>query len=93
MENNYNVLISYDVDGKEPQVKEALLRIGYYDGFKLEEKVYYLPNTTLWKANTKTNIAKADLNSICSSLNVKLERFVATEFMRVSAIQGIPYKI
>lgn len=93
MENNYNVLISYDVDGKQPQIKEELLKRGYSDSYILEGKVYHLPDTTLWKANTNTIVAKADLISICSSLNVKLERLVATEFVRISAVQGTPYKI
>jgi hypothetical protein len=89
-----NVLISYDVNGKQDEVKESLKKIGYRDNFtyKNNDAINYLPETTLYKSNTDTSISKSEMLKVCSQLNVSLERFVATEFSNVTSIQGEPYK-
>jgi len=90
----YNVMISYDVNGKQDEVKEGLKKIGYRDNFVFENQTNtnYLPATTLVKWNTDVLSVKNEMLSVCSNLKVKLERFVATKFDVVSAIQGEPYK-
>jgi hypothetical protein len=92
--NEYDVLISYDVNGKQDEVKEELNNIGYIDSFLFgDPKVhYYLPATTLWKKNTDVSSAKADMISVSNRLKVKLERFVVTKFDEFDAITGVPYK-
>lgn len=92
--NKYNVLISYDVNGKQDEVKEELKKLNYMDRFRIDNQatLYYLPETTLWKSDTDTPTAKAEMVKVCDQLKVNLERFVATEFSKVSAIQGKSYK-
>lgn len=83
-----NILISYDIDKFHTQVKEALESIGYYDHFKNgnEQKIYYLPNTTLWHPKKSSNQAMNDLKIICVQLKVNLEKAItvkASEFVGI----------
>jgi len=90
----YDVLISYDVNGKQDEVKEELNVVGFKDRFVsgIPKVTYYLPATTLWKKNTDVEAAKADMISVSNKLKVKLERFVVTKFNELEAIPGEPYK-
>lgn len=76
-----NVLISYDVSAKNPEVKAALLALSYYDHFTLagSSKVYYLPNTTLWHKAKSSDQAMADMKKVCSTLGVILEKAIAVK--------------
>ena len=75
-----NVLISYDVSDKNPEVKAALKALNYYDYFTLgTSKVYNLPNTTLWHKSKSSDQAMADMKKVCSDLRVTLERAVAVK--------------
>lgn len=76
-----NVLISYDVSAKNPEVKAALQALNYYDNFKLgtAPKVYYLPNTTLWHKSKSSDQAMADMKRVCTELRVTLEKAVAVK--------------
>lgn len=90
----YDVLISYDVNDKQDEVKKELKKLNYMDNFLFENQTTtnYLSETTLWKRDTNTPTSKVEMVKVCAQLNVKLERFVATEFTKVSAIQGKSYK-
>lgn len=76
-----NVLISYDVSAKNPEVKAALLALDYYDYFTLGDapKIYYLPNTTLWHESKSSDQAMADMKKVCADLGVTLEKAVAVK--------------
>lgn len=81
-----NLLIWYDIDKLHTQVKTALEKVGLHDGFKNknDSKVYQLPNTTMWHPTKSSDQAIKDLQSICNSSGVKLEKAVAvkaTEFV------------
>lgn len=81
-----HVLISYDVSDKNPEVKAALKALIYYDAFKIGDKQYDLPNTTLWHKSKTSDEAMADMKKVCSDLKVKLEKAVAvkaTEFVGI----------
>lgn len=74
------VLISYDVNDKNQEVKAALLALKYYDRFNLgSSKVYMLPNTTLCHETKSSDQAMADMKKVCSNLRVTLERAVAVK--------------
>lgn len=76
-----NVLISYDVSDKNPEVKAALKVLGYSDSYTLgtAPKVYYLPNTTLWHKAKSSDQAMADMKRVCAELRVTLEKAVAVK--------------
>ena len=75
-----NVLISYDVNAKNPEVKAALIALNYYDYFTLgASKVYHLPDTTLWHKSKSTDQAMADMKKVCTDLKVTLEKAVAVD--------------
>lgn len=76
-----NVLISYDVSAKNPEVKAALLELKYYDYFTLagSTKKYLLPNTTLWHKTKSSDQAMADMKKVCADLKVTLEKAVAVK--------------
>lgn len=76
-----NVLISYDVSAKNPEVKAALLALNYYDYFTLggAPKIYHLPNTTLWHKTKSSDQAMSDMKRVCADLGVTLEKAVAVK--------------
>jgi hypothetical protein len=82
------ILISYDVNKLHPEVKAALEKLGYEDRWKItgQEKIYILPNTTLWHSNKSSNNGLTDMQSVCRSLGVTLERAIS---VRASEFVGI----
>jgi len=100
MEENYDVLICYDIDAKNDSavysdVKEAMKTKGYADRLidlaDSKKRTLHLPNTTLWKQTTPVVIAREDLNSCIADYNKKnstshgLERCIAMEFTSIWA--------
>lgn len=83
-------LLTYDVDDKQKEVKDELLRKGYYKSWSNENITYYLPNTTVWRDNTTPSTAIADIKSITANLRVKLTRAVAVDFPTWDGIEGDP---
>ncbi|GEN75168.1 hypothetical protein [Chryseobacterium hagamense] len=74
-----NLLISYDVDMKHSEVKNAMLTLNYYDGFRQDGESYDLPNTTLCHQAKSSDQAMADIKKVCSDLKVTLEKAVAVK--------------
>lgn len=72
-----NVLISYDVSDKNPEVKAALQALNYSDSFTLG--IYNLPNTTLTHKAKSSDQAMADMKRVCAELRVTLEKAVAVK--------------
>jgi hypothetical protein len=94
-----NVLITYDIDKRHSEVKQALLRMRFSDRWTSNNITYYLPNTTFW-ANLPTaekgkelfHEAIAELNQGQTNENkIKIERFMAVVFTSWSGIPGIPH--
>ncbi|SEO20376.1 hypothetical protein SAMN05444671_0699 [Flavobacterium sp. CF108] len=80
------ILISYDVSDKNKEVKDALIALGYKESWKNagNEKIYHLPNTTLWHQSKSSKQGLVDMQSVCTNLKVKLEKAIsvkATEFV------------
>ena len=75
------VLISYDINAKNPEVEAALLALNYYNRFTLgtASKVYHLPNTTLWNKAKSSDQAMSDMKKVCAELKVTLEKAVTVK--------------
>lgn len=79
-----DAFITYDVSGRQGEVKAAMLAKGYFDHWTAYDKTYYLPNTCLWKKNTEQSVALADMQSVIQNLNwnqpfynqIRLERCI-----------------
>jgi len=76
-----SILISYDVSDKNPEVKTALIALGYVKTWKNTgaPKVYTLPNTTLWHPSKSSNQGLIDMQSVCTRLKVTLEKAVSVK--------------
>lgn len=95
-------LVTYDItegprnlyESKHTQVKNAMKNLGYSDKFIVGQNqtpVYYLPNTSLWKADTTPTQAKSDLLNVARQCNAEVERLIATQFDNWDGIPGKPY--
>lgn len=89
-EKPYDVLITYDIDTKHTEVRNALIK-DY--GF---EKVIvgnngvkcHLPNTTLLKKNSNKLWVLNALKEVCKDLNVRIIRAIAVECSNWQALVG-----
>ncbi len=92
-----NVLITYDISARHGEVKKRMKTKKYHDFWKSMDKLYYLPNTNLWKDVTTAEIAIEDLKAVIESINseislqkdkIRLERCISVEFEKWD---GIPH--
>lgn len=79
------ILISYDVSDKNPEVKAALIGLGYMKTWKNQSYPNggTLPNTTLWHKSKTSDQGLRDMQNVCKNLNVTLEKAIsvrASEF-------------
>lgn len=87
------IIVTYDVPSKHKELKNALKQLGYKDQIQGNKcDVIYFPNTTLYHATKNASTAKSEVQSTCDSLEIKLERCVATTWDHWSAICGEPLK-
>jgi len=85
------VLLTYDVNKLHQDVKKALLAKNYSDQWSVNNTIYYLPNTTLWKKNVSPETAITDIKAVTLALNAKLERAVAVNFDSWNGIPGMKH--
>lgn len=95
-----NVLITYDVSQRQSEVKQKMIELGYYDRWSAFDKIYYLPQTTLWKNNVlDLKTALADLRKAIESLNlyrsaqqplIELKRCIVVSANPWDGIEGVP---
>lgn len=73
------IILSYDINGKWVEVKNALLEKGYSDVAMslVTNKTYSMPDSTVWHMQKQVSQAINDLQKICLNLNVKLEKAAA----------------
>lgn len=95
-----NVLLTYDINIKQTEVKNAMKEKEYFEEkySNKSHKTYTLPNTTLWKqANELTTVTVLnDLNKVIEEINrglapkdkIILEKAIAVEFTNWSAIEN-----
>jgi GH18 family chitinase len=94
--------VTYDVSSHgQKKVKDAMKDLGYFDNWTSNQKTYYLPNTCLWKKDTSTTQALADIEGVIKKLNlsiplmkdkIRLERCIVTLCDSWSGIEGDPHK-
>ena len=82
------ILISYDINKLHTDVKKGMEKKGYSDNFRYggQNKIYYLPNTTLWHPKKTSDQAISDMKSVCNGFGVTLEKAIAvlaTEFVAI----------
>ncbi|MCB2411046.1 hypothetical protein [Hymenobacter lucidus] len=95
-----NALITYDITIRHTEVKSAMQTKGYADAWSSGNQNYYLPNTSFWKTGTTPQTALADMQQVIQALNsnqsanrqIRLERCVAVEWDKWSAIPGDPHR-
>lgn len=71
-------LLTYDVQNKHSELKNAMTQMGYTDGFYSNGKWIQLPNTTLRHEFKSPADAREELKATCIRLGANLERCFAT---------------
>lgn len=84
-------IITYDVSGKQPDVKAEMKKLGYSDNWTHAGQLYSLPETTLWKSSAEVQAALSDIQSVATNLGVRVERAVALPHAGWTAIPGLPH--
>jgi len=93
------ILLTYDINIKQTEVKNEMKEIGYFERIRIPEiKSYTLPNTTLWKKEEELRVVTVlnDLQEVISVLNkgiatkdkIILEKAMAVEFTTWKAIEN-----
>ena len=92
------VLITYDLNIGHPEVKAAMEGEEFLDHWTDNNKVYYLPNTTLWHSDLiDTDAAKNILIKVVAKLNlarvkkIRIERVICVPASPWSGIEGDPH--
>lgn len=78
------IIVTYDVPSKHVALKQLLFDKGYTDKIvHFKEGVYKninLPNTTVYHATNSSSEGRSDLQSCTTSLQIKLERCISTQW-------------
>ena len=89
-----NVMICFEVSGKQDQLRKELASKGYMSNWRItrgrDELTYNLPSTTMWKKGENMSPAKAkeDLKKAATSVNTKVIRAVAVVVGKWDAMTG-----
>jgi hypothetical protein len=95
-----NILITYDIDKRHPEVKSALIKAGFSDTWIKNQTKYYLPNTTLWSISFSTlKLANDIFNKTIEDLNIgktkdssiHVKHFMSIQFTDSLGITGEPH--
>jgi len=71
-----DAMVTYDVSGKQDQVKAVMLARGYRDYRGFPDGRQRLPDATLWRRNTELLQALQDIKTAANECQVTLERAV-----------------
>ena len=77
-----SVIVTYDVSGKQTEVKAAMLANGYQVHFKDKGKTYNLPFTTLFHLTRTPEQAVQELEAVCREQRVELLHCLAVKIWR-----------
>ena len=89
-----NVMICFEVSGKQEQVRKELSSLGYMSSWRIargrDEITFNLPSSAMWKKGENMSPAKAkeDLKKATSQLKVKTLRAVAVVVSKWDAMTG-----
>lgn len=88
-----NVMICFEVSGKQEQVRKELAALGYMSNWRIvrgrDELTYNLPSNAMWKKGENMSPAKAkeDLKKATTEAKVKMIRAIT---LVVGKWDGIP---
>ncbi len=90
------IIITYDVPNMHIALKKLLFSKGYTDKITHFQdgvyKIIYLPNTTVYHATKSASEGRDDVRTCTTSLQIKLERCVSTQWgPDWAAIYGEPF--
>lgn len=71
-----DALVTYDVSGKQAEVRAVMLARGYRDHGTFPNGRQALPDAKLWRTNTDLLQALQDIKAAASECQVTLERAV-----------------
>jgi len=89
-----NVLICFEVSGKQDQVRKELTSLGYMSSWKVkrgrDETTFHLPSNMLWKKgeNMSPTKAKEELKKSAKALKVDVVRTIAVVVSKWDGITG-----
>ena len=89
-----NVMICFEVSGKQEQVRKELASKGYMSNWRIargrDEITYNLPSNSMWKKGENMSPAKAkeDLKNAVKQTNTKVVRAVALVIGKWDAMTG-----
>ena len=89
-----NVMLCFEVSGKQEQVKKELASKGYMSSWKVkrgkDEKTFHLPSNTMWKKGEHASpvSAKEELSKAAKKCNVEIVRTVALVIGKWDGIPG-----
>jgi hypothetical protein len=91
------IIVTYDVPAKHVALKQLLFSRGYTEVIQhFQDGRYlniYLPNTTVFHSTKNASQGREDLKECSTSLQVKLERCISTQWgPDWAAIFGEPYR-
>jgi hypothetical protein len=87
----FGILISYDVDKNQTEMKNSLINKGYTDILEAEPEKINLPDTTLWKTKGDPSSSLEDMKMAASEAKCELVRSVAVRFDLGTGIKGKLY--
>lgn len=76
-ETTGKIVLSYDITGEWNAVRTAMYEKAYFSVGMSVTKTYELPDTTLTHQNKQVSEAINDLENVCRSLNIILNKAVA----------------
>ncbi|NGF75746.1 hypothetical protein G5B10_07635 [Fluviicola sp. SGL-29] len=94
------IVIAYDVNRRNPEVKTALLAEGFHDRYRQNNITHYLADSTLWHQDlVNAERAQEIFEDIIRTLNenqapenqITTTHFTAFEFTRLKGIPGEPH--
>jgi len=87
------VIITYDVSDKQQEMKDCLIKKGYFDSWQEGPEnnriTVQLPYTTLWKKDGTLSQGLADMKACATSLQIKLLRALSINDAETQAIPGV----
>ena len=89
-----NVMLCFEVSGKQEQVRKELASKGYMSSWKVkrgkDETTFHLPSNSMWKKGEHASpvSAKEELNKVAKKLNVEVTRAVALVVGKWDGIRG-----
>jgi hypothetical protein len=75
-----SVIITYDLTGKQDDVKKCMIEKSYADHFSNAGIQVDLPASTLFHNAKSPQQAIKDLEDCCTKYNVEIEKVIAVEF-------------